>query len=236
METLERHLDAVAGRMGGFLRGFYDPRVHVGSKAGFILEFRKIMDLPALGQPGHLKKISYAKAAASCRVSMPSAEIAAASDPVSTLVRGLHEASILSGETRGELPLDALESDLTSLLRIPIMVCYLSIADRERFFADVKRMAGSQGLPLVALEEMPEHGRVACPKCGWQLLPARHATILQCGKCAKQFEFVRSLPMVSAVAALVSYEILRRMVALDVVNSYQEEGKIVPLEFGGETA
>jgi ribosomal protein L37AE/L43A len=236
MEALERHLDAVAARMGAFLRGYDDPRIHVGSKAGFILEFRKIMDLPALGQPGQPKKISYAKAATSRRVSMPSSEVAVAADPVSTLVRGLHGAPILSGETRSELALGALESDLTSLLRIPIMVYYLAIADRKRFFTDVKRMAGSQGLPLVALEEMPENGRVACPKCGWQLLPARQATILKCGKCMKQFEFVRSLPMVPAVAALVSYEMLRRMVALDVVNSYQEEGKIVPLEFGSETA
>jgi ribosomal protein L37AE/L43A len=236
MEALEQYLDTVAVQMGAFLRGFDNPRIHVGSKAGFIREFRKVMDLPALGQPGHADKISYAKAAISFRVSMPSAEGATVSDPVSTLVRGLHEAAHLSGETRRELPLNALTSQLISLLRVPIMVYYLAIADRKRFFNDAKRMAGSRGLPLVALEEMPEKGRVGCPQCQSQLLPARYATILQCGKCGQQFEFVRSLPMVAAVAALVSYEMLRGMVALDVVVSYQEEGKIVPLEFGSRTA
>ena len=41
--------------------------------------------------------------------------------------------------------------------------------------------------------------------------------------------------MVSGVSALVSYELLRRMTALELVISYQEEGKIVPLEPRSET-
>ena len=65
MGACARLLDAVAVRMGGYLRGFDDPHIHVGSRVGFILEFRKIMDFPALSQPGQSKKISYAEAATS---------------------------------------------------------------------------------------------------------------------------------------------------------------------------
>jgi hypothetical protein len=235
MEALERHLDAIAVRVGGFLRGFNDPRIHVGSMPGFILEFRKIMDLPALGQPGQSQKISYTKAATACHVSISSTRAEGVSEPVSALIHGLQEAPPMRGQTRYELPLRSLESDLTALLRVPMMSYYLAIADRKRFFTEVKRMAANGGFPLVALEEMPEHGRVACLNCGYQLLPASHVTTLQCAQCKRHFELVRSLPMISAVAALVSFEMLRRMVALDEINSYQEEGKIVALEFGGKT-
>ena len=49
-ESLARHLDKSALQMGGFLRGFDDPSIHVEATAEFISSFRKVLEFTMLHQ------------------------------------------------------------------------------------------------------------------------------------------------------------------------------------------
>jgi hypothetical protein len=203
-ESLNRHLDAIAATMGGFLRGFGDPRCHTGSEALFIREFRKVLDHPSLRLPGGRGLVSYAAAAASYRTHAESAEAAAPCDPICTLMRGLSEPApgAQALEIIDPVPLQA---DLAALLRVPVMSFYLQVTDMAAFFARLAKIARQESFPLAA---------ESCPACGEAL------------------EVVRALPLVSGVGCTVSYELLRRMVALDLVVSYQEEAAIRTMQPG----
>ncbi len=231
METLDQRLDAVASRMGGFLRGFRDPRVHLGSAARFNVEFRRIMSLRALNAPGAKHPISYSEAAESFRAPAAAAASSGPADPVTTMVQGLGQAADGHASLRRELPLGTLRQDLSALLRVPALFFYVSISDREAFFTRLAGIAASEGFPLIA----GEGSGARCRSCGSVLLAAQPGRPLKCSTCGQAHESVRALPMVSGVTALVSFELLRRIVALDLVESYQEEGKIVPLGHGSET-
>jgi hypothetical protein len=226
-KSLEQHLDAVARRMGRFLRGFDDPKFHVGSADLFVQEFKIVMDLPALHSPGDERTISYSEAAGSFRVSPTATVHKEQEDPVSAMVRGLGESSLFIAREGKELALDKLREDLAALLRVPTLLFYFQISDRTAFFTNLEQMAKKFDFPVVTGggESIPGN----CPVCGSNLPPGRHRRILKCGACGRALEMVRLLPLVSGIAATVSYEMLRRMVALDQVASYQEEGNIRPL-------
>jgi len=226
-ESLDQHLDAVARRMGGFLRGFDDPRLHVGSADLFVKEFKIVMDCPALHPPGGERTISYSEAAGSFRVSPITTVHKELEDPVSAMVRGLGESSLFAAREGKELPLDKLREDLAALLRVPTLLFYFQISDRTAFFTSLEQMAKKFDFPVVTEGggSIPGH----CPVCGSNLPPGPHRRILRCGACGRPLEIIRPLPLVSGIAATVSYEMLRQMVALDQVFSYQEEGNIRPL-------
>ena len=230
MEIPEKHLDAVATRMGGFLRGFNDPRIHSGSAAGFNAEFRNVMAWPALHLPGEKRTISYSEAAASLLAPAVTADIYEAADPVGTMIRGLCEVPDSAAALRRVFPPATLQNDLAMLLRRPALLYYLSITDREAFFARLAGIARKDSFPLVTGEGQVQGSGSSCPACGSALPPPRQGEALKCGSCGLAIESVRTLPVVSGVVALVSFEMLRRIVALDLVDSYQEEGKIVPLK------
>ena len=234
METLDRHLDAVATRMGGFLREFGNPRVHLGSAARFSAEFRRLMALPAIHAPGGKRMISYSEAAEFFRAPSAGAGSTRPAEPVTTMVWGLSQASVPDGAIRGELPLEALRKDLATLLRLPVLLFYLSISNREAFFARLAEIAARDGFPLVTGEGRPQASGIPCRSCGSALPSPQQGQALKCTMCGQSYESVRALPMVSGVVALVSFEMLRRIVALELVDSYQEEGKIVPLRHGSK--
>jgi hypothetical protein len=227
MRSLDKHLDSVATRMGGFLRGFDDPRVHLGSTGRFNAEFRKVMGLPAVHLPGEKRAISYVDAAGQFRVQAPAIPSPGPVDPVITMVRGLADIPVTLDTAHRELRPAALRKDLAALLRMPVMLFYVSLSNREAFFGRLAEVAARESFPLITAGEQAQASR--CPSCRSALPPLRQAQVLKCGSCGVLLENVRALPMVPGVAAMVSFELLRRMVDLDLVTSYQEEGKIVTL-------
>jgi len=229
MHTLDKHLDSVATRMGGFLRGFGDPRVHVGSTARFHAEFRKVMAFPALHPPGEKRTISYSEAAGRFLAPSIAGASRGPSDPVAEMVRGLIDVPMSVSALRRELPMETLRNDLAALLRTPVVLFYVSLSDQKAFFGRLAEIAARDGFPLITGEGQAQGSRARCHSCGTALPAPQQGKPLQCGSCGMAFESVRALPMVPGVVALVSYEMLRRMVALDLVVSYQEEGKVVPL-------
>jgi predicted RNA-binding Zn-ribbon protein involved in translation (DUF1610 family) len=229
MKSLDKHLDSVAERMGGFLRGFDDPRVHLGSTARFNGEFRKVLALPAIHPSGEKKRISYSEAVGQFRVPALAGTASAPADPVTAMLRGLADAPVALDRARRELHPAALRNDLAALLRMPAMLFYVSISDQEAFFERLAQIAAREAFPLIMARDQGLKAQARCPSCGSALTPQRQGQVLQCGSCGMRLENVRSLPLVPGAAAAVSYELLRRMVALDLVVSYQEEGKIVPL-------
>jgi len=232
-EQLDRHLKAVAGTMGGFLRGFDNPRVHVGSADLFVKEFRKVLDHPALHLPDGNQVVSYAAAAGSYRVPADAAAAAKPDNPISALLRGLNESAPFTTHARHLLQPAPLRADLAALLRVPVLLFYLQVTDTAAFFARLAIIAEQEAFPLAAGSGESTARGGYCPACGARCFPdALGSGIQRCASCGKALEVVRSLPLVSGAGCMVSYELLRRMVALDLVVSYQEEGNIRPLQPG----
>jgi hypothetical protein len=231
-ESLSRHLDAVSRRMGRFLRGFDDPRVHTGSVASFVAEFRRILDLATLRRPGEEHPISYAAATATCKTHSAAIAGTESSDPVSAMIQGLEAPSLHSPDLRRQIPLEMLQEDIMGLLRMPALRFYIAISDRHAFFGRLDEIVKKGAFPLVKAESATAGGKAQCPFCHSQFQLESHSRLSQCGACWRPLECVRSMPMVSAVVATVSYEMLRRIVSMDLVESYQAEGKIVPLGNG----
>lgn len=232
-EQLDRHLKSVARTMGGFLRGFDDPRMHTGSADLFAKEFRKVLNHPALRLPDGNKVVSYAAAAGSYRTPADAEAVAEPANPISVLLRGLNESAPFSAHARGLLQPAPLREDLDALLRVPILLFYLQVTDTAALFARLAKIAEQEAFPLAVDSGEPLAAAGHCPACGSRWSPgARGSGIQRCTSCRKALEVVRSLPLVSGVACRVSYELLRRMVALDLVVSYQEEGNIRPLQPG----
>jgi len=231
-DQVDLHLNTVARSLGRFLRGFDDPRVHNGSPELFQREFRKVMAIPGLRVPGQAKAISYAEAAASGHRPPGPASAKAPDSPVSVLVLGL---TIPATSSRGaglELPLEPLGHDLAALLRAPVLLFYLQVSDRDRFLRELAAIARRDGFPLLPAATDPAAGPPPCPACGSALPPDHPGRSLQCGTCGIRLERARPLPLVPGVTATVSFEMLRRLVALDLVTQYQEEGTIIPLQPG----
>jgi len=180
--------------------------------------------------PGQEQVVSYAEAADCCRTLFPAPDYAGPDNPLSALVRGLAESAHLAAHARCQFPLNPLREDLSALLRVPLLLFYLQVTDTAAFFAGLEKMASLESFPLVAGGSESRAAAASCPACGSRLAPHPHsAQILRCGTCRQALEIVRALPMVSGVQGIVSYEMLRRMVAMDLVVSYQEEGNIRPL-------
>ncbi len=220
------HLEEVAVLMGGFLRGFEDSRVHLGTAARFAGEFGRLMRIPALHPSAGDKAVSYAEAAGSYRVPEHAVFDARAADPVSVLIRGLTGSPALeSAHPLGVLHPESLRADLGRLLRIPLLRFYLQVAKREAFCTLLKGIAQHGGFPVSGtLRGLPD----ACPACGHRLaFDAGGAP--QCPACSQTLETFLTLPMVPGVRALVSYEMLRQVLELNLVETYQEESEIRPL-------
>jgi len=230
-EVLSKHLDGICRRMGGFLRGFGDPRIHLSPVSGFITEFRKIMNLAVLHPPGEKQLISYAAAVTAYRVLKVQASGEPA-DPVAILLQGLAGQSLVAPDLRRKLPLEILRGDLVALLRTPALHFHITVSDRAAFSTAVEEIAGAEGFPLVQQQGPGQGGKKSCAFCRSPLATMQPGQILKCGSCMQALESIRWLPMVPAVAADVSFDLLRRLVSLEVVRSYQQEGKIVLLENG----
>jgi len=231
--------------MGGFLRGFDDPRVHTGSADLFVREFRTVLDLPALHLPGGSRMISYAAAAATFQIPLDAAAAAEIRTPVAVLLQGLCESSGIAAAARQvESPTAVhhhrtpegaalLRGDLEALLRVPALLFYLQVSHAAAFFSRMAKLARQEGFPLAAgsAEPLPTAGY--CPACGSKWAPGALGSGIQtCASCGKALEVLRSLPLVPGVGCRISYELLRRIVAIDLVVSYQEEGDIRPLRPG----
>ena len=231
--------------MGGFLRGFDDPRVHTGSADLFVREFRRVLDLPALHLPGGSGMISYAAAAASFQFPPDAAAATQTGSPVAVLLRGLAEsASFAAAAGQGEphkavkdprTPKTAalLRVELEALLRVPALLIYLQLSHAAAFFSRLAKLARQEGFPLAAGSGEPLPTAGYCPACDSKWSPAALGSGIQsCASCGKALEVVRSLPLIPGVGCRISYELLRRIVAIDLVVSYQEEGFIRPLRPG----
>jgi len=202
MELLDAHLDRVSLEMGCFLRGFEDAAIHVGSSALFVQQFRQVLEIPALRDPDGEEPLSYVEAVQHC---MAPVVQTLSQDPITVLTRGLGGPATMATQPRRELRADAVWEDLAKLLRVPVLRFYMHVPDRRQF--------------LSRLEEIAERGRFPLAYGGQE--PAQDT-----------FERFVELPMVSAVRAVISYDMLRETVALDLVETYQEETRISPIESG----
>jgi hypothetical protein len=233
-ELLSKHLDEVAMCMGRFLRGFDDPAIHLGTASSFVAEFRKIMGIQILRQPGERQMASYASATSMYRVCPIHPLGTESSDPVSTMIHGLTAPAPAAPDLRRKLPLETLHEDISALLHTPAMHFYLKLRDRGGFFSALEQISRTGGFPLVLQDISSKADRILCPLCRAPLSAVRPGQILKCESCSQALESVRALPMVPAAVAAVSYEMLREMLDLQQVEGYQEEGKIVPLDKGSE--
>lgn len=226
---LDSNLDSLAIRMGGFLRGFNDPSVHLGSSARFAVEFRKILELPELHSTGIERAFSYSEAARRYRFAHLEATGNDPSDPVSTMIRGLSCAPQPAAGIQGEHPLWRLREDLQRILRVPALLFYLQVADRAAFYIKLNEVARKGSFPLAAGWK---GSGMSCPSCTGAIMPDKDQGAFRCIQCGLYCESIRPLPMVPGVVATVSYDMLREVVALDLVETYQEEGEIRPLVSG----
>lgn len=220
-ELLRRHLDSIAGRMGRHLRGFEDPAVHLGTASSFAREFDKVFRFPALRVPSREGVVTYADAVRRYRYA--GIEKAAADDPVMTMARGLRGPQTMAHERRAELPAEPLLEDLGALLRTPLLRFYLQVHETKRFRAELESTARAGRFALAVAARASE---AACPACGRRLERDRSGPA-RCPSCGRTYETVAWLPLGSGIAASVSYEFLRRLVALESVAAYQEESRIV---------
>lgn len=227
-ELLRRHLEAIAGRMGRHLRGFEDPAIHLGTESSFAREFDKVFRFPALRVPSHKRVVAYADAVR--RYRFAGIEKAASDDPVMTMARGLRGPQTLAQGRRNELPPEPLFQDLAALLRTPLLRFYLQVRGAESFREELESAARDGRFALAVAARASE---AACPACGRRLEPGA-AGPARCAACGRSYETVAWLPLGGGVAASVSYEFLRRLVALQSVAAYQEESRIVHARHHGE--
>ena len=232
-DRADRHLDAVALGLGKFLRGFDNPSVHTGSPEHFTREARKLMTIAALQVPGQSRAITYAEAAATGYGPPAPAPARAPDSPLALLLLGLTVTGPRAHGARFELPLEPLRKEVAALLRVPVLLFYLQVSDRELFFRELEAIARRDAFPLWPVTAEDGGTPLPCPACGAPMPPDRAGISVRCPACRAGIERVRSLPMVPGAAATVSYEFLRRMVALPLVTQYQEEGTIQPLQTGG---
>jgi hypothetical protein len=181
-DALDRHLDALATRMGGFLRGFDNPRVHLGSAARFAVEFRKITCYPALHPPGEGRAISYSEAAGLYRAPHIDRVGEKPADPIFTMIHALGGQSTLSAGIRREFPLDRLRRDVVRLLRVPLLLFYLQVSDRASFFAALDEVAEKGGFPLA---KGARGSAMVCPGCGSTLSPGSDRSARRCTSCGQ---------------------------------------------------
>jgi LSD1 subclass zinc finger protein len=225
---VDRHWQDLAVRMGSFLRGFDVPTVHLGSVAQFAGEFRKILYIRAIRTPSNNREISYAEAVRSSRLPPVDAEAIDPADPISILLSGLRGPMAHAGGSRIQLSRPLLVRDLSRMLRFPIMRFYLQLSDRERFFCMLEEIAEEHDFSLVCGARCAE---VNCPICR-SPLEADDGGTVRCAACGQTFEFFTPLPMMPAVSATISYDMLRKAVALESVECYQEEGGMETLDPG----
>jgi hypothetical protein len=218
-------MDEVAARMGGFLRGFDDSRIHLGSARRFADQFRRVMNHPALRTAGEGQPVSYSEAVRFYRLSGPEAQDGQNATPVSTMMRGLREAASLATELRGELDAARVREGVTSLLRLPALMFYLQVSDYDRFFAKASAAAEKNGFLLA---RSSAGLKMVCPSCGGALPQNATRGAGKCTFCGKEIEVIRPLVMVQGAAATVSYDMLRLLTEMTLVETYQEESEIEP--------
>ena len=113
------------------------------------------------------------------------------------------------------------------------MLFYLQVSHAAAFFSRLAKLARQEGFPVAAGSGEPLPNAGYCPACSSRWSPGPLGSGIQsCTSCGKALEVVRSLPLVPGVGCRISYELMRRIVAIDLVTSYQEEGVIRPLRPG----
>jgi hypothetical protein len=219
-ELLDRHLDDVAIQMGGFLRGFENSSIHLGTKTQFAREFRRVLREPLLRTFDNAA-ISYSQAVESWH--LPAIETEAL-DPLSTLMRGLRGQKIINDIITQEISVDSFYEELRRLLRQPRLRFFLTVSNPQLLQDSVEGIAKQMGLPFTFGTR--EEAKI-CPSCGNTLANPKNSPIV-CSRCGIEFEsFIEQL-MVPSVLAIVSYDMLREVLALDLVENYQEESAIRP--------
>lgn len=222
-ELLDRHLEDVAIQMGRYLRGFSDSIIHLGIAAQFAREFRRVMDDPVLHAFGD-KAVSYAQAAESWH--LPAIETEAI-DPLSTLVRGLRGQKIKNTITIQEMSVEPFYEDLRCMLRLPRLRIFLTAPNPRLLQRSVQEIAERMNLPYTfAAREQAQ----SCPSCGSGLILNSRNSPAVCPSCTIEFETFIEQRMVPSVFAVVSYDMLREVLALDLVEAYQEESAILPTQ------
>ena len=215
------YLDAIAARMGRYLRGFDDPRIHLGSPGRFASQFRKVMELPALHRAGEDRLVSCAEALSSLAMRRDEAAGGQSANPAALMTQVLEAAG-------GGMPGETLRKDVEELLRFPALSFYLQVSNRKAFFTALREVAANNAFRLATRSK---DSRIVCSVCRNPVLPETGFPV-RCLVCNRAIEAVSPLPMVPAVAAFVSYEMLRQMVAIDTVETYQEESEIKPVIAG----
>jgi hypothetical protein len=210
-QTME--LREIGARMGRFLPGFDDPRFHLGSPDAFASQFVKIMDLPMLHREGKL--ISCAEAFGISPTAVGRVLDKNFEDPASLMAGCVRAAN-------AQTPEEEILEDIRNLLRYPALSFYLQVSELNAFFAALADMAVRQAFRLAT--QLPG-APAACSWCSYPM--ARDALFpLKCAACNCYVEAVLSVPMIPAVHAFVSYEMLRNLVALPFIETYQEESEI----------
>lgn len=228
---LSRHLENIAARMGAFLRGFDDARVHLGTPVTFAREFGTLMQIPALHSPAGEGFISCAEASEYCSIGSRENSSGSAMDPVFVLMDGIC-GSRMPGQmgSPGVLRPETLRADLAALLRLPRLRFYLGVTDLQAFGSLVERIARREGFSLAGtLSPLTD----SCPGCG-NPLALDSDTVERCPLCGRAVEMFVTLPLISGVRGLVSYEMLRRVLESNLVETYQEESDIRPLRQGSK--
>lgn len=224
-ETAFHHLEVVSRLLGGFLRGFSDPSVHVGTEKGFSREIEKALNYACLRLLLTERVHSYSEMLASPARLSPSIPEWEPVDPVSVLLWGLLPAGPAPGPDWTGLSQDELRESLMPLLRLPLLLYFFQSRDAVGLIAHMQRFAEQSNAPFLVGDATPKTD-ILCPSCEKRLNPIRSRWTFECGSCLYPFGSAVSLSMVPGVAGRISYEMLRNAVASDLVECYQEEGDI----------
>jgi hypothetical protein len=222
-ELLDRHLEDVAIQMGGYLRGFNDSAIHLGTPAQFAREFRRVLDEPILHASGD-KAISYAQASEYWHLRGIETE---AVGPIATLVRGLRGKKVKNMIAIQEISAKPFYEDLQRLLRLPRLRIFLTAPKPRSLQCSVQEIAERMALSYTfGMREQTQ----TCPSCGNSLIVDSKNSPAVCPHCGIEFETFIEQPIVPSVFTVISYDMLHELLALDLVETYQEESAIRPTQ------
>ena len=151
-ELLNRHLEQVALRMGGFLRGFDDPAVHVGTRGQFVRAFRRLLELPLIQDPTSGVSLSYVQALGVLCAPEP---LTQAEGPLDVLMRGLGVPRNAGLRLAHPVTANTIQHDLNRLLREPELRFYFCVSDLESFLAHVRQIADREGFDATGFHPLP---------------------------------------------------------------------------------
>src|ERR1022692_2165992 len=151
-ELLNRHLEQIALRMGGFLRGFDDPAVHVGTRGQFVRAFRRLLELPLIQDPTSGVSLSYVQALGVLRAPEP---LTQAEGPLDVLMRGVGGPPNAVLQLAHPVTANTIQHDLNGLLREPELHFYFCVSDLESFLAHARQIADREGFDATGFHRLP---------------------------------------------------------------------------------